>query len=102
MGDVAELLGAMTGTVLLGFLLSLLIERRIKSHWLSASERATRVALLATAIVAVFAGWGNARGFDIDLVAALRYLPGGFILWAIKRKQYQRQMDRADQADTFS
>ncbi len=102
MGDVAELVGAIIGTVLWGFLLSLAVERWVKSDWLNANERAIRVSLICTGVFALLGAWGNARGADLDLIAGLRHLPGGFILWAIKRKQYQRQIDRANDQDTFA
>jgi hypothetical protein len=99
---MASLLGAIVGSVLLGSLLCLLVQRFINSDLLSPAERATRVVIPVTAFMVLLGAWGGGRGGSLDLWFGLQYIPGGFLLWLLKRREYQRTLDRMRDTDTFA
>lgn len=102
MGGLAELLGATIGTVLWGGLISILVEKMVQQDGLTASERATRVVIIAVFACYLLSLFGYGLSGQSLIVLAVMQIPGGILLWLIKRKFYQRAITRQEDTETFS
>jgi len=102
MGAIAGLLGSIIGTVLWGGLISLLFEKMIPPEGLTAAERATRVVIPAVFVCYLISLFGYGLSDQNLIWLAIMQIPGGILLWLIKRKFYQRAITRQEDAETFS